>query len=88
MTTISSAYSPYATSQSNALAALSSNSSQCSEMPPPPPCGGECGGPSESERAEMRAFHESILAALESGEFDAETLAEQAPESINAFAEA
>ena len=44
-------------------------------------------GPSETEREEMRAFHESILAAMESGEFDAEALAEAAPDSVKAFAE-
>ncbi len=88
MTSISSAYSPYATSQTtltSALSALKSKTSS-SEAPPPPPPGG-VDGPSETEREEMRAFHESILEAMESGEFDAEALAEAAPDSVKAFAE-
>jgi len=93
MTTISSAYSPYATTQTtltSALSALKSQTNSSEELPPPPPPGGGPvgpGGPSDAEREEMRTFHEAILAAKESGEFDAEALAEQAPDSIKAFAE-
>lgn len=90
MTSISSAYSPYATTQTSltsALSALKSQTNSSDEAPPPPPPGGGPGGPSEADREEMRTFHEAILAAKESGEFDAEALAEQAPDSLKAFAE-
>lgn len=93
MTSISSAYSPYATTQTSltsALSALKSQTNSSEELPPPPPPGGGQGGPggpSETDREEMRTFHEAILSAKESGEFDAEALAEQAPDSLKAFAE-
>ena len=89
MTSISSAYSPYATSQAtltSALADLKNKTNSSDELPPPPPPGG-MDGPNETEREEMRAFHQSILEAMDGGEFDADALAEAAPDSVKAFAE-
>jgi DNA-binding FadR family transcriptional regulator len=42
---------------------------------------------SEDEHAEMRAFHEEMMAAIENGTFDASEMATSAPETLKAFAE-
>lgn len=72
--------------------------------PPPPPPGGMDGmqsgtqvglsgagqvmGMDSESRAEMEAFHETVMAAIDSGEFDAEALAEEAPQALKDLAEA
>ena len=62
------------------------------EQAPPPPPGGM--PPSESalsltedELEEADAYRETLIEAMESGEFDAETLAESAPDAVVAMAE-
>jgi hypothetical protein len=42
---------------------------------------------SEEDKAEMFAFHQQMHQAIESGTFDAEEMAEEAPEALKAFAE-
>ena len=44
-------------------------------------------GMSEEDKAEMQAFHQEMLEAIESGTFDAAELADKAPEGLQAFAE-
>ena len=63
-----------------------------SGTPPPPPPGGEQGGMgmsgfSEEEMAAAEDYRQSLIDAMESGEFDAETLAESAPDAVVAMAE-
>lgn len=72
--------------------------------PPPPPQGGMSGmqsgtqvgisgagrmmGMDSSSRSEMKDFHDTVKAVMESGEFDAEALAEEAPQALKNMAEA
>ncbi len=44
-------------------------------------------GMSEEEKAEMDAFRDTVMSALENGTFDAAALAEEAPESMAEFAD-
>jgi hypothetical protein len=44
-------------------------------------------GMSEEDKAEMQTFHQDMWDAIESGTFDAAEMAEEAPESMQAFAE-
>lgn len=44
-------------------------------------------GLSEDEKAEMQAFHEEVIQAVQSGNFDAAELAENAPDALKEFAE-
>ena len=42
---------------------------------------------SEDDKAEMQAFHEEMIAAVQSGNFDASEMAEKAPDALKEFAE-
>lgn len=44
-------------------------------------------GLSEDEKAEMQAFHEEMIQAVQSGNFDASEMAEKAPDALKEFAE-
>ena len=56
--------------------------------PPPPMMGGPEGSEmSEEEIAEMEAFHDEIINAVNDGSFDASEMAANAPESMVNFAE-
>lgn len=61
------------------------------EQAPPPPSGmmppSSALSLTEDELEEADAYRESLIEAMESGEFDAETLAESAPDAVVAMAE-
>ena len=44
-------------------------------------------GLSEDDKAEMKTFHEEMMAAVQSGDFDAAEMAEKAPDALKEFAE-
>ncbi len=43
-------------------------------------------GLNEDEKAEMKTFHEEMMAAVQSGNFDAAEMAEKAPDALKEFA--
>lgn len=49
---------------------------------------GQMMGMDSSSKAEMRDFHDTVKAAMDSGEFDAEALAAEAPQALKDAAEA
>ncbi|RUM48475.1 MAG: hypothetical protein DSY86_10195 [Marinomonas sp.] len=65
--------------------------SMAEQAPPPPPSGmmppSSALSLTEDELEEADAYRESLIEAMESGEFDAETLAESAPDAVVAMAE-
>ncbi|TDR06354.1 hypothetical protein [Marinomonas communis] len=65
--------------------------SMAEQAPPPPPSGmmppDSALSLTEDELEEADAYRESLIEAMESGEFDAETLAESAPDAVVAMAE-
>ena len=65
--------------------------SMAEQAPPPPPSGmmppSSALSLTEDELEEADAYRESLIEAMESGEFDAETLAESAPDTVVAMAE-
>lgn len=65
--------------------------SMAEQAPPPPPSGmmppNSALSLTEDELEEVDAYRESLIEAMESGEFDAETLAENAPDAVVAMAE-
>lgn len=65
--------------------------SMAEQAPPPPPSGmmppNSALSLTEDELEEADAYRESLIEAMESGEFDAETLAESAPDAVVAMAE-
>jgi len=65
--------------------------SMAEQAPPPPPSGmmppDSALSLTEDELEEADAYRESLIEAMESGEFDAETLAENAPDAVVAMAE-
>ncbi|MCC4274033.1 hypothetical protein [Marinomonas communis] len=65
--------------------------SMAEQAPPPPPSGmmppNSALSLTEDELEEADAYRESLIEAMESGEFDAETLAENAPDAVVAMAE-
>ena len=65
--------------------------SMAEQAPPPPPSGmmppNSALSLTEDEFEEADAYRESLIEAMERGEFDAETLAESAPDAVVAMAE-
>ncbi len=65
--------------------------SMAEQAPPPPPSGmmppSSALSLTEDELEEADAYRESLIEVMESGEFDAETLAESAPDAVVAMAE-
>lgn len=71
--------------------------SNAQRMPPPPPPpsdisagfsgAGMMMGMDSSSQAEMSDFHDTVMSAIESGKFDAEALAEEAPQALKDLAE-